>query len=76
MQSAVPKPDTTRLDDVLVVLSEINNGGELETFLRQLNLRDFEPELSEVDRAQLLDAVAAATARCWAARTYCRSGEC
>jgi hypothetical protein len=76
MQSAVPKPDTAHLDDVLVALADVRDSVELEAFLRLLNLRDFEPALSEVDRAQLLDAVAAATARCWAARTYCGSGEC
>jgi hypothetical protein len=76
MQSAVPKPDTTRLDDVLVALAEVRDSIELEALLRQLNLSNFEPGLSEIDRAQLLDAVAAATARCWAARSYCGSGEC
>lgn len=65
-----------RLDDVLILLAEVRDSTELEALLRRIDLNSFDPPLSEVDRAQLLDAVAAATARCWAARSSCRSGQC
>jgi hypothetical protein len=74
--SVLPQPQSSRLDDVLVILSEITDSGELEAFLRQLNLTSFEPGLGEVDKARLMDAVYAATARCWSARSRCGGGEC
>jgi hypothetical protein len=69
--SALTKPDTASLEDVLTALADVRDSVELEALLRRIDLNGFDPPLSEVDKAQLLDSGAAATARCWAARSYC-----
>lgn len=66
--SARPETKNVTLPDVLRTLLTIEDGAALTALLPTIRFHKFDPPLTAEDRATLLAAVAAATARCWTRR--------
>jgi hypothetical protein len=63
----LPEIDTENLADVLRALLVIEDGRDLERLLKRIKLDTLARTAD--DRTALLNAIASATARCWAKRS-------